>query len=45
MSYREETGQKRAVACVWRISHGALPGLAYAHHIGFYLMILIKYSI
>ena len=34
MLYREDTGLKRAVGSVWKISHGALPGQAYAHQIG-----------
>jgi hypothetical protein len=33
INYREKTGLIRAVGSVWRISHGALPGQAYAHHI------------
>ena len=34
INYREETGLKIAVGSVWRISHGASPGQAYAHQIG-----------
>jgi hypothetical protein len=32
--FREETGLRRAVGSAWGISHGALPGQAYAHQIG-----------
>ena len=34
LNYREQTRLKRAVGSVWRISHGALPGQAYAQQIG-----------
>jgi hypothetical protein len=32
--YPEETGLNRNIRSVWRISHGALPGQAYAQQIG-----------
>jgi len=33
ISHYEEAGLKRVVGSVWRISHGALPGQAYAQQI------------